>query len=106
MNSDQLRLSEELRQRIGNLDHPLPSADWQKALAVLLDNFRTVAEIQPSYLTALNVRISYDLVTALRKMDQTNTALTRWLVRLTVVLVVLTAVLAIEVLLKWIHGTP
>jgi hypothetical protein len=70
--------------------------DWQEVLTVLTDQSRSRAELQPSLLAALNVRITYDLVNALHKMDATSEALTRKLVALTWVLVVFTAVLLVE----------
>jgi hypothetical protein len=77
--------------------------DWQEVLAVLTDQSRTRVELQPSLLAALNVRITYDLVNALHKMDATSEALAKKLVALTWVLVVFTAVLLVEPAVHLIH---
>ena len=79
---DHSGVSEEVEERIRSL-HRMSPGDWQEVLAVLTD-------------AALNVRITYDLVNALHKMDATSEALARKLVALTWVLVVFTAVLLVE----------
>ena len=89
------KISDELKARISTLE-PMSPADWREVLAVLTDKSREQAEIQPSTLSALNVRVTYDLVNALQKMDQTSAALSRRLVVLTWILVIFTAVLLIE----------
>jgi hypothetical protein len=96
------RLSEDLKERIRDLEHMRPE-DWRQALSVLTDKSRERSEIQPSHLTALNVRITYDLVTAIHKMDQASTALARRLVILTWVLVVFTAALLVEPVVHFVH---
>jgi len=100
------KLSEELKQRIRSLDHMSPQ-DWRQVLGVLTDKSREQAELQPSHLSALNVRITYDLVNALQRMDQTSAALARKLLVLTWVLVAFTAVLLIEPvmhLIQWVRS--
>jgi hypothetical protein len=103
---DPSKLSEELKERIRNLDHMSPD-DWRQVLGVLTDKSREQTELQPSHLSALNVRITYDLVNALQRMDRTSAALARKLLVLTWVLVAFTAVLLIEPvihLIQWIRS--
>jgi hypothetical protein len=99
---DHSHVSEELKERIRSLGRMSPG-DWQEVLAVLTDQSRTRAELQPSLLAALNVRITYDLVNALHKMDTTSEALGRKLIVLTWVLVIFTAVLLIEPAIQLLH---
>jgi hypothetical protein len=99
---DHFRVSEELTERIRSL-HRMSPGDWQEVLAVLTDETRTRAELQPSLLAALNVRISYDLVNALHKMDVTSESLARKLVVLTWILVIFTAVLLVEPAIHLVH---
>lgn len=98
------KLSEDLKDRIRTLEHLSPD-DWRRVLRVLLDKSREQDELQPSFLTALNVRITYDLVNALQRMDETSAGLTSKLVFLTRVLVICTVALLIEpatYLIRWI----
>ena len=100
------KFSEELKAKIRNLD-PMSHTDLREALSVLTDKSREQAEIQPSHLSALNVRIMYDLVNALQKMDRSSVALSSKLLVLTWVLVVFTAVLLVEPavhLVHWLRG--
>jgi len=99
---DHSRISEELKERIRSL-HRMSPGDWQDVLAVLMDQSHPQAELQPSLLAALNVRITYDLVNALHKMDASSEALARRLVWLTWVLVICTAVLIAEPVVKFVH---
>ena len=89
------KLSEELKELISSLK-PMSPEDWHKVLSVLTDKTREQAEIQASHHVAVQVRITYDLVIALRNMDKTSATLSRKLVLLTLVLVAFTAVLLIE----------
>src|SRR5262245_51276904 len=89
---DHSRISEALKERIRSLHRRSPGY-WQDVLAVLMDQSHPQSELQPSLLAALNVRITYDLVNALHKMDASSEALARRLVWLTWVLVICTAVL-------------
>jgi hypothetical protein len=100
------RLSDALKERIRSLDHMSPD-DWREALSVLTDKTREQAEIQPSHHVALQVRVTYDLVNALHRMDRTSAQLSKKLVVLTWALVIFTAALLIEPavhLLHWLHG--
>ncbi|APO49719.1 hypothetical protein LUI11_35040 [Bradyrhizobium diazoefficiens] len=100
---DHSPVSEELKERIRSL-HRMSPGDWQEVLAALTDQSRSRAELQPSLLAALNVRITYDLVNALHKMDATSGALARKLIVLTWVLVIFTAVLLSDPAEKLIHS--
>jgi len=95
-------VSEELEERIRSL-HRMSPSDWQAVLAMLTDRSRARAEFPPSLLAALTVRINYDLVNALHKMDASSEGLARKLIVLTRVLVILTAVLLIEPANDFIH---
>ena len=100
------RLSDALKERIRSLEHMSPD-DWHEVLSVLTDKSREQAEIQPSHHVALQVRITYDLVNALHRMDRTSASLSKKLVVLTVVLVIFTAALLVEPavhLWHWWHG--
>jgi len=96
------KLSEEVKQRIRSLEQMSPE-DWREVLSVLTDKTREQAEIQPSHHVAVQVRITYDLVNALHAMDRTSTALSKKLVLLTWVLVLFTAALLIEPVVRFIH---
>lgn len=96
------KISDDVKERIRRLDQMSPD-DWQQVLSVLTDKSREQAEMQPSLLSALNIRITYDLVNALERMDQTSAALSRKLLVLTWVLVAFTAVLLIEPAIHLIH---
>jgi len=99
---DQAPISEELKERIRSLQRMSPG-DWQEVLAALTDQSRSPAELQSSFLAALNIRIAYDLVNALHKMDATSGALARKLIVLTWVLVIFTAVLLFDPAEKLVH---
>ena len=96
------KLSEELKGRIRSLD-PMSPEDWREVLNVLTDKSREQAEIQASHHVAIQVRITYDLVSALHAMDRTSAALSKKLVLLTWVLVAFTAALLIEPLVHFVH---
>ena len=96
------KLSEELKERIRSLERMSPD-DWREVLGVLTDKSREQAEIHASYQVAVQVRITYDLVNALQRMDRTSAALSSKLVWLTWVLVFFTAALLIEPVLHLIH---
>src|SRR5437660_293417 len=97
------RLSEALKERIRSLE-PMSPEDWSQALSILTDKSREQSELQQSYLAALSVRISYDLVNAIHRMENTSTKLARKLVILTWVLVVFTAALLIEPAVHVLHS--
>ena len=85
----------------------LPPGRFEELQATLTSPVRVQIELQPSYLVAIQSKLTYDLTSTLRKMDQTNAALTKklvwltvFLVVLTILLVVLTAILAVE---AWPH---
>jgi hypothetical protein len=88
-------IDEGLKESIHSLAAMSPD-DWRQVLQVLTSKEREQSELQPSTLSALNIRITYDLVQSLHKMDKTSAALTRKLVVLTWLLVVFTVVLLIE----------
>jgi hypothetical protein len=96
------RISESLKGRIRSLD-PLSPDDWREALSVLTDKSREQAEIQPPHHVALQVRITYDLVNALHKMDRTSASLSKKLLVLTWILVIFTAVLLVEPVIHLLH---
>jgi hypothetical protein len=105
--NDPTYVSGSVQERIRSLNRMSPD-DWREILAVLMDRSRARAELQPSFLAALNLRITYDLVNALHKMDTTSEALARKLVVLTWVLVLFTAVLLVEPtvhLIHWLRAT-
>ena len=82
---------------------PLSSEHFRQIQTVLTDPTRAQVEIQPSHLAAVQAKLVFDLTTALRTMDRTNTALSRRLVFLTWVLVGLTIVLAADALKNLFH---
>jgi len=97
---------DELKTRISSLGHMSPD-DWRQVLNELTDKARETKETQPSLLSALSVRITYDLVNALHRMDRTSAELARKLVVLTWILVVFTGILLVEPAVEfyqWIHG--
>jgi hypothetical protein len=96
------KLSEETLDRIRTLK-PMSPDEWRQVLGVLTDKARESAELHQSYLSALNVRITYDMVNALQSMVRSSTALARKLLVLTWVLVIFTAALLIEPSLKVFH---
>lgn len=99
---DPTELSEDLLAKIRGLK-PMSPEDWSNVLAVLTDKSRTQRELQPSHWTALQVRVTYDLVSAINRMDRTSAALARKLVILTWVLVFFTAALLVEPIVHLLH---
>ena len=98
----QTRLSDSNKAALAHSD-PLSSEQLRQIQTILTDPTREKAEIQPSHLAAIQAKLVSDLITALRAMDRTNTALSRRLVSLTWVLVVLTVVLAADAIKNLAH---
>ena len=95
-------IDDELRKRVQNLDHLSPD-DWRHVLGELTDKAHEQRATHPSLLSALNIRITYDLVNALHRMDRTSAALATKLLVLTWLLVVFTAALLLEPAVHFIH---
>ncbi len=100
------RLSAECLEALRHRDSLSPDR-FEEIQSVLTAPARTQAEIQASYHVAIQSKLTYDLISTLRTMDQTNAALTRRLVWLTVILVVLTVILAADALphfIEWVKS--
>jgi hypothetical protein len=95
-------IDDDLRKRVQTLDHLSPD-DWRQILGTLTDKANEQRAMHPSLLSALNIRITYDLVNALHRMDRTSAALATKLLVLTWLLVVFTAALLLEPAVHFIH---
>jgi hypothetical protein len=100
------RLSAECLEALRHHDSLSPDR-FEEIQSVLTAPVRTQAELQPSYHVAIQSKLTYDLISTLRRMDQTNAALTRKLLWLTVILVVLTVILAADAFphfIEWVKS--
>ena len=95
-------IDEDLKKRLLNLE-PLSPDDWRHVLGGLTDKADEQRATHPTLLSALNIRITYDLVNALHRMDRTSAALATKLLVLTWLLVVFTAALLVEPAIHLYH---
>lgn len=81
-----------VKTRLENLEHLGPD-DWRQLLAGLKIEHISQAELRAAI---YQIRITYDLVNAIHKLDAVSTKLSKRLIVLTWAIVILTALLTVE----------